>query len=188
MRMAATATANRLLLVEHWRSVPTAVCELVLSSCLAACTMLFAGRSGPPTRHQDQRPALHTKVTTAGVCDETASAGLHVGVIDANVEACLVSRDLFGSEEPENDPRLIRERVARRFCCRRSYAYILLRAALMSRARKHRSCRRFFLQGVSEHRTEAPIGGSFGVRAETTAKPAVITASVGSRSGRRVRN
>ena len=115
MRMAATATANRLLLVEHWRSVPTAVCELVLSSCLAACTMLFAGRSGPPTRHQDQRPALHTKVTTAGVCDETASAGLHVGVIDANVEACLVSRDLFGSEEPENDPRLIRERVARRF-------------------------------------------------------------------------
>ena len=65
------------------------------------------------TRHQ--RPALHTKITTAGVCDETASAGLHVGVIDANVEACLVSRDLFGSEEPENDPRLIRERVARRF-------------------------------------------------------------------------
>ena len=115
MRMAAIATANRLQLVEHWRSVPAVVCELVLSSCLAACTMLFAGRSGPPTRHQDQRPALHTKVTTAGVCDETASAGLHVGVIDANVEACLVSRDLFGSEEPESDPRLIRERVARRF-------------------------------------------------------------------------
>ena len=65
------------------------------------------------TRHQ--RPALHTKVTTAGVCDETAAADLHVGVIDANVEACLVSRDLFGSEEPENDPRLIRERVPRRF-------------------------------------------------------------------------
>ena len=65
------------------------------------------------TRHQ--RPAFHTKVTTAGVCDETAAADLHVGVIDANVEACLVSRDLFGSEEPENDPRLIRERVARRF-------------------------------------------------------------------------
>ena len=97
------------------------------------------------TRHQ--RPALHTKITTAGVCDETASTGLHVGVNDANVEACLVLRDLFGSEEPENDPRLIRERVARRFCCRRSYAYILLRAALMSRARKHRSCHRFFLQG-----------------------------------------
>ena len=100
------------------------------------------------TRHQ--RPALHTKITTAGVCDETASTGLHVGVNDANVEACLVLRDLFGSEEPENDPRLIRERVARRFCCRRSYAYILLRAALMSRARKHRSCHRFFLQGVEK--------------------------------------
>ena len=44
------------------------------------------------TRHQ--RPALHTKITTAGVCDETASTGLHVGVNDANVEACLVLRDL----------------------------------------------------------------------------------------------
>ena len=106
------------------------------------------------TRHQ--RPALHTKITTAGVCDETASTGLHVGVNDANVEACLVLRDLFGSEEPENDPRLIRERVARRFCCRRSYAYILLRAALMSRARKHRSCRRFFLQGVRSFVPNAP--------------------------------
>ena len=49
------------------------------------------------------------------MCDVTAAADLHVGVIDANVEACLVSRDLFGSEEPENDPRLIRERVPRRF-------------------------------------------------------------------------
>ena len=43
MRMAAIATADRLLLVEHWRSLPAALCELVLSSCLAACTMLFAG-------------------------------------------------------------------------------------------------------------------------------------------------
>ena len=108
------------------------------------------------TRHQ--RPALHTKITTAGVCDETASTGLHVGVNDANVEACLVLRDLFGSEEPENDPRLIRERVARRFCCRRSYAYILLRAALMSRARKHRSCHRFFLQGDGIPRNARVIG------------------------------
>ena len=63
------------------------------------------------TRHQ--RLALHTKVTTAGVCDETASAGLHVGVIDANMEACLVSIDLFGSDEPESDPRLIRERTTK---------------------------------------------------------------------------
>ena len=48
---------------------------------------------------------------------------------------------------PTSEPRLIRQRVARRFRCRRSCACILLRATLMLAARLHRSCHRYFSQG-----------------------------------------
>ena len=49
---------------------------------------------------------------------------------------------------PTSELRLIRERVARRLRCRRSCACILLRATLMSRARLHRSCHRYFSHGA----------------------------------------
>ena len=55
-----------------------------------------------------------TTRTVATASDETQIAGLHIGVIDADVEACSVLSVLFDFRAPLRDARLILKHIIRR--------------------------------------------------------------------------
>ena len=57
---------------------------------------------------------LLDNANVATASDETQIAGLHIGIIDADVEACSVLSVLFDFRAPLRDARLILKHIIRR--------------------------------------------------------------------------
>ena len=70
-----------------------------------------------PTRMELVSTLLYN-ANVATASDETQIAGLHIGVIDADVEACSVLSVLFDFRAPLRDARLTLKHIIRRMQCR----------------------------------------------------------------------